>query len=44
MRLEMLEHDVELRLVKDLIGLHEAVAKSALSFSGTLLGNRSRER
>lgn len=40
---EMLKHDVELRVVKDLLGLHELVAKSTLSFSSTRLRNASRE-
>jgi hypothetical protein len=39
---EMLKHDVELRLVKDLLALHEAVARSTLSFSSTRLRNASR--
>jgi Family of unknown function (DUF6886) len=39
---EMLEHDVELRVVQDLLALHEAVAGSTLSFSSTRLRNVSR--
>jgi hypothetical protein len=38
---EMLQHDVELRVVQDLLALHEAVAKSTLSFSSTRLRNAS---
>jgi hypothetical protein len=38
---EMLKHDVELRVVRDLLALHEAVAKSTLSFSSTRLRNAS---
>lgn len=36
---EMLKHDVELRIVKDLPALHEAVVESTLSFSNTRLQN-----
>jgi hypothetical protein len=39
---EMLAHDVELRVVKDLHALHEKVAKSTLSFSSTRLRNLQR--
>ena len=36
---EMLQHDVELRFVRDLAGLQDEVAKSSLSFSSTRLRN-----
>lgn len=36
---EMLNHDVELRVVRDLLALQEAVGKSTLSFSSTKLQN-----
>lgn len=39
--LEMLAHDIELRIVKDLLALHDEVAKSTLSFSSTRLRNAS---
>jgi hypothetical protein len=38
---EMLNHDVELRVVGDLLALQEAVAQSTLSFSSTKLQNAS---
>lgn len=38
---EMLNYDVELRVVRDLLALQEAVAKSTLSFSSTKLQNAS---
>jgi Family of unknown function (DUF6886) len=41
---EMLQHDVELRVVQDLLALHKAVAKSTLSFSSTRLRNASPQR
>src|SRR5579864_4776735 len=39
---EMLSHDVELHIVKDLIALHEALANSTLSFSSTRLRHAAR--
>jgi hypothetical protein len=38
---ELLNHDVELRVVRDLLALQEAVARSTLSFSSTRLQNAS---
>ena len=39
----MLTHDVELRIVKDLLALHQNVARSSLSFSSTRLRNARRQ-
>lgn len=39
---EMLKHNVEVRIVKELFALHAAVAGSSLSFSSTRLANAGR--
>lgn len=39
---ELLKRDVEVRLVRDLLALHEAVAHSTLSYSSTKLRNAVR--